>query len=85
MAASKRPRNAVPAFVRTALREAGLSRRYQLRPAYQRNDYIGWITRGKLAQTRTRRLQQMLDELRKGDVYMKMRWKPRQGKQAFRR
>ncbi len=70
----------MPAFLRTAVQEAGLSREYQLRPAYQRNDYIGWITRGKLAQTRARRLQQMLDELRKGDVYMNMRWKPRQGK-----
>ena len=42
------------------------------RPPYQRNDYIGWITRAKLPATRQKRLEQMLDELEKGDAYMKM-------------
>ena len=36
---------------------------YGVRPPYQRNDYIGWITRAKRKETRRRRLDQMLDEL----------------------
>jgi uncharacterized protein YdeI (YjbR/CyaY-like superfamily) len=67
----------MPAFVRQALVARGLTKAYRLRPAYQRNDYIGWITRAKLPQTQQRRLEQMLDELQRGGVYMKMKWKPR--------
>jgi uncharacterized protein YdeI (YjbR/CyaY-like superfamily) len=64
----------MPAFVRTALVKSRLMRAYGLRPAYQRNDYLGWIARAKLPQTRQRRLQQMLDELMRGGVYMRMKW-----------
>jgi len=46
------------------------------RSAYQRNDYIGWVTRVKLESTKQRRLAQMLDELAKGDSYMKMHYNP---------
>jgi hypothetical protein len=70
----------VPAFVRKALVERGLTSLYCLRPPYQQNDYIGWITRAKLPATRQKRLAQMLDELARGDVYMKMAYmvkKPR--------
>jgi uncharacterized protein YdeI (YjbR/CyaY-like superfamily) len=49
---------------------------YEQRPPYQRNDYIGWITRAKQKATRQKRLDQMLEELESGDVYMKMEWKP---------
>jgi len=49
--------------------------RYYERPPYQQNDYIGWITRAKREETKQKRLNQMLDELEKGDVYMKMAWK----------
>jgi len=45
---------------------------YRLRPDYQQNDYIGWIDRAKKAETKKKRLEQMLEELDKGDVYMKM-------------
>lgn len=45
---------------------------YHARPAYQQNDYIGWITRAKRPETRTKRLNQMLDELEKGGVCMRM-------------
>jgi hypothetical protein len=34
----------------------------------------GWITRARLTATRHKRLKQMLDELKKGNVYMKMKW-----------
>lgn len=68
----KRPRYPMPDFVKQALEEANLMQAYRDRPAYQQNDYIGWITRAKRPETVAKRLNQMLDELRAGDVYMKM-------------
>lgn len=73
----RRPRHPMPRFVREALKEAGLVEAYQERPPYQRNDYVGWITRAKREETRQRRLAQMLDELKRGDCYMKMPYKRR--------
>lgn len=73
----KRPRYPMPAFVRKALNEYGLMAAYKSRPAYQQNDYIGWITRAKLEVTQNKRLDQMLDELFCGDRYMKMVYKPK--------
>lgn len=70
-----RPRNPMPEFVDDALRESGLMDAYLARPPYQRNDYLGWISRARREETVNKRLKQMLDELRRGDVYMKMRWK----------
>ena len=67
----------IPAAIRTALENAGLMDEYLERPPYQRNDYLSWITRAKRQDTRDRRLVKMLDELRRGDVYMKMEWRPR--------
>ena len=69
-----RPRHPMPDFVREALEEHDLVAAYEARPPYQRNDYLGWISRGKREDTRQRRLAQMLDELRRGGVYMKMTW-----------
>jgi uncharacterized protein YdeI (YjbR/CyaY-like superfamily) len=45
---------------------------YLARPAYQRNDYLGWIARAARPETRLKRVNQMLEELRVGGVYMKM-------------
>ena len=67
----------MPTFVRDALTEAELMGTYRLRPAYQQNDYLSWIRRAKRPETKQRRLAQMLEELRVGDVYMNMAWKPR--------
>lgn len=67
----------MPDFVWDALDEAGLVEAYEARPPYQRNDYLGWIGNAKRDATRRKRLQQMLDELRRGDVYMKMAWRGR--------
>jgi uncharacterized protein YdeI (YjbR/CyaY-like superfamily) len=64
----------MPTFVRRALTARRLTRAYNARPAYQRNDYLGWISRAKLPATREKRLAQMLDELERGDSYMKMHW-----------
>lgn len=72
----KRVRHPMPDFVRVALKTANLVDQYNARPPYQRNDYIGWITKAKLEETRNRRLAQMLDELRRGGVYMKMKHTP---------
>lgn len=69
------PRHAMPDFIQAALTRHKLMDVYLARPPYQRNDYIGWITRAKLPATRQKRLKQMLDELKQGDVYMKMKWK----------
>jgi uncharacterized protein YdeI (YjbR/CyaY-like superfamily) len=71
----KRPLNPMPAFVRDALEAKGLMNTYEARPPYQRNDYLGWIARAKLPATRQKRLAQMVDELKRGDVYMKMAWR----------
>jgi uncharacterized protein YdeI (YjbR/CyaY-like superfamily) len=70
-----RPRYEMPDFVRNALDENDLMKAYRARPPYQQNDYIGWITRAKLEATRQKRLDQMLDELKDGKVYMNMAWK----------
>ena len=70
-----RARHSMPDYVREALNKRSLMDAYRARPAYQRNDYIGWITRAKQEATKQKRLKQMLDELKKGGVYMKMKWK----------
>lgn len=66
----------MPDDVRDALTEAGLSETYEARPPYQRNDYIGWIGQAKTDRTRSKRIAQMLAELREGGVYMGMTHKP---------
>lgn len=69
----KRPRHTMPDFVRHALNERSLMEAYNERPAYQQNDYVGWINRAKRQETKEKRLCKMLDELEKGGVYMKMK------------
>ncbi len=71
-----RPRHPMPDYVAKALEDSGLMEAYRERPPHQQNDYIGWITRAKLEETRQRRVQQMLDELAQGDIYMRMDWTP---------
>jgi hypothetical protein len=72
-----RAKNPMPAFVRNTLNERGLIKVYRARPQYQQNDYLGWIVRAKLEATKLKRLNQMLDELQGGKLYMNMVWKPR--------
>ena len=73
----ERPRYPYAGFFREALKSRGLMDAYRARPPYQQNDYIGWITRAKRPETQEKRLNQMLNELEKGNVYMKMDWKPK--------
>ncbi len=64
----------MPEEVREALEANGLLEVYDARPPYQRNDYLMWINQAKRPETKAKRLAQMLDELRAGNVYMKMAW-----------
>jgi uncharacterized protein YdeI (YjbR/CyaY-like superfamily) len=72
----KRARYPMPADVKTALSAGGVTADYHNRPAYQQNDYTGWITRAGSDETRLRRIAQMVAELKKGGVYMKMAHAP---------
>lgn len=69
-----RPVYDIPEDIVDILNENGLWDAYKARPSYQQNDYIGWITRAKRVDTRTKRIEIMLNELRKGSGYMGMKW-----------
>jgi uncharacterized protein YdeI (YjbR/CyaY-like superfamily) len=70
----KREINSMPDDIRSLLDERGLTAAYNARPAYQQNDYLGWIARAKRPETRQKRIDQMLEELERGGVYMRMKW-----------
>ena len=72
----QRPRNPMPDFVRKALNEHKLMDDYKQRPAYQQNDYLGWINRAKRKETKLKRLSQMIHELDIGGIYMNMKHAP---------
>ncbi len=71
----KRPLYPIPQDIAAALKTKNLWEQYNSRPPYQRNDYIGWITRAKRPETREKRLNQMLAELESGTAYMGMAYK----------
>lgn len=73
----RRPRYPMPDFIRQALLENKMMDAYLARPPYQQNDYIGWINRAVQDRTKQKRLDQMINELKSGDVYMKMAYKPK--------
>jgi uncharacterized protein YdeI (YjbR/CyaY-like superfamily) len=72
-----RKRIPMPAFVRRALGNEAVMEAYRQRPPFQRNDYLLWIAGAKTEPTRQKRLAQMVRELRSGDRYMNMAWRPR--------
>ena len=72
----KREIQPMPDDIKLMLEQRGLTEAYDERPAYQRNDYLGWIARAKRETTRQKRIDQMLDELATGGVYMRMPHKP---------
>lgn len=72
-----RPIQPMPEYIRRALEENGFLEAYHQRPPYQQNDYLGWINRAKRPETKQKRLEQMLDELQRGGVYMNMRYSPK--------
>lgn len=69
----KRKLNPMPGYIEKALKDNDVKQDYMARPAYQRNDYLGWIASAKKEETKQKRLNQMLDELKIGGVYMKMK------------
>lgn len=69
----KRPTQPMPEGILSALEKARLLDAYDSRPPYQQNDYLMWINSAKRQETKDRRLRQMLEELRVGGVYMKMK------------
>ena len=75
MPVARRERYEMPNWVRDAIAGHGLLRAYTQRPPFQQNDYVGWITSAKRQDTQQRRLAQILDELERGGVYMKMAWR----------
>jgi uncharacterized protein YdeI (YjbR/CyaY-like superfamily) len=64
----------MPEDIRSLLDARRLTAAYNARPAYQQNDYVGWIGRAKRPETRQKRIDQMLEELESGGVYMKVKW-----------
>ncbi len=77
-----RPREPMPQDVAEALEAQALRAAYDARPPYQRNDWLIWINAAKRAETRSKRISEMLAELRAGEGYMGMAWRPaRTGKQ----
>ena len=83
MSQLKKPIHPMPEFARNALNERGLMEAYNNRPPYQRNDYLGWISRAKEPDTRDKRLHQILSELEGGSTYMKMAYCPRRSLNPF--
>lgn len=61
----------MPGDVKQALEHAGLRADFDHRPAHQRNEYLEWITRAERQDIRLKRLTQMLDELKRGGVFMR--------------
>jgi uncharacterized protein YdeI (YjbR/CyaY-like superfamily) len=64
----------LPVALKRRMEAEGVLELYQQRPPYQRNDYLGWIARAKQEATQQKRTEQMIAELKKGNVYMKMKW-----------
>jgi len=72
----KRALAEMPDTVRTQLEAAGLMPAFEGRPPYQRNDYLHWIERGTHPETRRKRIDQMIEELGQGGIYMGMAHPP---------
>lgn len=68
----RRPTQPMPGDVLQLLEAHNLTADYEQRPFYQRNDYLAWIGRAVRPETRRKRIEQMLDELATGGVYMGM-------------
>ena len=81
---AKRPRQPMPDAVREALTSRNLMDAYDARPPYQRNDYLGWISRAKEPETRQKRLATMLQEVASGSGYMGQPYDAKRSRSAHR-
>ena len=75
----EQPRHPLPGDVEQALNERGLMAAFEERPAYQHNDYLGWIAEADGEEARRECIAQMLDELAHGGVYMGLPYNPSEG------
>lgn len=78
----------MPGNVKGALAKAKLLETFQERPQYQQTDYLKWIALAAGPQQKTQRIEQLVDELTKGNVFKGEPWtapaetKPSSGKSA---
>ncbi len=72
-----RSANPMPEFVRKALESHGLRDRYSNALGTSATTILAGLTEQSVKTPNKKRLTQMLDELKSGDVYMKMAWRPR--------
>lgn len=63
----------VPKHIKRALKKKGLMKTYLKRPTQQQSNYIGWIEEAGKGKEQEKRLNEMLDELKVGDVYTETR------------
>ncbi len=63
---NRQQQQAMPSFVRSALERQQLMTAYRACPLEKQRDYIWWISSAKRRATQERRLNQMLNELRRG-------------------
>jgi hypothetical protein len=68
----------MPGNVRSALEKRNLMDAYLARPAYQKDDYLKWIALAAGPNAKQKRLDQMLDELEKGNAFKGEPWTPPQ-------
>ena len=73
----KREKYQMLELVRLAIAKEDLNVEYLSRPPYQQNDYLGWITSAEKMKTKLKRLNQMIEELKLGDKYMNIDYKPK--------
>jgi hypothetical protein len=66
----------MPGNVRSALEKRKLMDAYLARPEYQKDDYLKWIALAAGPNAKQKRLDQMLDELEKGNVFKGEAWTP---------
>lgn len=68
----------MPGNVRAALEKRNLMDAYLARPDYQKGEYLKWIALAAGPAAKQKRLDQMLDELEKGNLFKGETWTPPQ-------
>lgn len=71
-------RQPMPGNVRTALDKRTLMDAYLARPDYQKAEYLKWIAVAAGPAAKQKRIDQMLDELEKGNLFKGEPWTPPQ-------
>ena len=79
-----RPRQPMPEAIKELLTSRNLMDAYDMRPSYQRNDYLGWIARAKDPESQKKRLAIMLHELASGSGYMGQPYDAKRSRRAHR-